>query len=311
LTATFCAPTSLVDALEAMAGGGVPLAGGTDLVVGHRQGKKPLPDALVSIERIAELHGIDAGSAGVIIGALTTHAVIHADETVRRRYTALADASAIVGSVATRGTGTLGGNVMNASPAADTIAALLCHDGVAVLASIGGTRRVALRDLFVAPGRTIASPSELLVSIELAPHATIAGSAYVRLEYRRHMEIAVVGAAASVELDAAGTLTKARVAMTALAPTVRLVPGAEQALLGTTGDSGDVEAASRAVAQNASPISDVRASATYRRAMAEVVTRRAIEAALARAKGGDVAIPASDSTFGAEAARVAGPGSRS
>ncbi len=302
MSPTFVAPSALADVLAALASGAVPLAGGTDLVVGHRQGKRLLPDALVNLDLIAELRGITrTASGGLMVGALTNHQSLVEHVDVRTLFTGLADASAIVGSAATRSTGTLGGNVMNASPAADTTAPLLCMGAVAVLQSVGGTRRVSLADLFVGPGRTSAQPGELLVAVELpAPVAAsteTSGSSYVRLEYRRHMEIAVVGAAAFVSLNANGQVVQARVAMTALAPTVRLVPDAAVALVGTDADGAAIAAAGAAVAQAASPISDVRGSADYRRAMAAVIARRAIVTAVARARGADVRIPASDSTF--------------
>lgn len=301
-SAHFSAPTSLAEVLDALASGAVPLAGGTDLVVGHRQGKRPLPDALVNLDHVADLRGIRLSKdSALIIRALTNHETIVNDERVRARYPALADASSIVGSVATRATGTIGGNVMNASPAADTIAPLLCHDAIAVLRSTAGERRIPLSELFVGPGRTTAVAGELLVGIELAASSPTTGGAYVRLEYRRQMEIAIVGAAAVVRLDAGGRVEHARVAMTALAPTIQRVPAAEDALLGTDAGDAAAQAAGEAVAAAASPISDVRGSANYRRAMAAVITRRAVTAAAKRARGGDVRIPASDSTFGGHA----------
>ncbi len=299
MSATFTAPTSLVEVLDALAAGAMPLAGGTDLVVGHRQGKRLLPDSLVNLDRVSDLRGIaerDGGS--LLLGALTNHETIVNDERVRSRYPALADASSIVGSAATRATGTIGGNVMNASPAADTIAPLLCHDAVAVLRSSSGERRVPFAELFVGPGRTTAVAGELLLGVELAMSTPTTGGSYVRLEYRRQMEIAIVGAAVVVRLDAQGLVEHARVAMTALAPTIQRVPAAEQALLGTDAGDDAARAAGDAVAAAARPISDVRGSANYRRAMAAVITRRAVAAAATRAHGGDVRIPASDSTFG-------------
>ena len=301
-SAHFSAPTSLAEVLDALAAGALPLAGGTDLVVGHRQGKRLLPDALVNLDHVADLRGIVEGDDGsLFIGALTNHETIVDDERVRAHYPALADASSIVGSAATRATGTIGGNVMNASPAADTIAPLLCHDAIAVLRSKAGERRVPLSELFIGPGRTTAMSGELLVGIALAQSSPTTGGAYVRLEYRRQMEIAIVGAAAVVRLDASGRVVHARVAMTALAPTIQRVPAAEHALLGTDAGDGAARAAAEEVAAAASPISDVRGSANYRRAMAAVITRRAVAAAATRARGGDVRIPASDSTFGGRA----------
>lgn len=311
MSAGFVAPSSLADVLAAMGAGAVPLAGGTDLVVGHRQGKRVLPDALVNLDGVTELRGVTRGPSGsLIIRALTSHDALvrHAD--VRSLFTGIADASSIVGSAATRCTGTIGGNVMNASPAADTTAPLLCLGAVAVLRSAAGERRVPLSELFTGPGRTSALTGELLVALELPSPGPSSGSSYVRLEYRRHMEIAVVGAGAYVRFGSNGQIEAAHVAMTALAPTVRLVPQAGLALVGT--DAGDfaVAAAADAVAFAATPISDVRGSADYRRAMAKVIASRAITAAIARARGVPVRIPASDSTFGAgaDAGTVSGAG---
>jgi len=300
MTRTYVAPTSVEDALAAMAAGARPVAGGTDLVVGARQGKAPLPDALLAIHRIDGLMGIDeTADGGLRLGALATHEEIVADPAIRTRFTALADASAIVGSHATRAQGTIGGNVMNASPAMDAGGPLLCLDGSVTLRSADGERSLSLAELWTGPGSTAARTDELLTAVELPAPAVGSGSCYVRLEYRRQMEIAVVGATAVVTLDG-GTVADARIAITALAPTIRRVPAAEQALLGSDGGAGAVAAAARVTAEASAPISDVRGSAEYRAAMAEVIARRAIGGALARTRGEDVPIPASLVLYGAQ-----------
>jgi CO/xanthine dehydrogenase FAD-binding subunit len=286
MTRSFAAPTSLDAALAALAAGARPVAGGTDLVVGARQGKAPLPDELLAIHRIDALRGLsETDGGGLRLGALATHQDI-------------VDASAIVGSHATRAQGTIGGNVMNASPAMDAGGPLLCFDGRVTLRSVRGERSVTLADLWTGPGATAADPDELLVSVDLPRPAAGTGSCYVRLEYRRQMEIAVVGATAVVSV-AGGMVSDARVAITALAPTIRRVPAAERALTGGDGGVDAVESAARAVAEASAPISDVRGSAEYRLAMAEVIGRRAIAGALARARGEDVPIPASPALHGA------------
>jgi CO/xanthine dehydrogenase FAD-binding subunit len=289
---SFATATSVDEALAALAAGARAVAGGTDLVVGARQGKAPLPESLVAIHRIAELAGIAEADGGLRIGALTSHAQIASHPLVVERFTALADASAIVGSHATRSHGTLGGNLMNASPAMETGGPLQCLDATVTLRSERGARSVAVSDLFAGPGATTAADDELLVSIDVPSPAPGAGSAYVRLEYRRQMEIAVVGATAVVVLDRS-TVSDARVAITALAPTIRRVPEAEAALTGADGGETAVATAARAAAAAAAPISDVRASERYRTAMAEVIARRAIGVALARARGEAVPVPAS------------------
>ena len=294
MTRSFTSATTVDDALSAMAGGARPVAGGTDLVVGARQGKAPLPEAIVAIDRIVGLHAIEASDGGLRLGALVTHRDLVMNEDVRMRYAAIADASAIVGSHATRAQGTIGGNVMNASPAMDTGAPLLCFGASAILRSPTGERSVALDELWTGPGRTSARPDELLVSLELPAPASGTGSSYVRLEYRRQMEIAVVGAAALVTFHG-DRITAARVAITALTPTIRRVPEAESALAGSDGGADAVATAAAAAAAASTPISDVRGSADYRRAMAEVIAGRAIASAVTRALGGTVSIPASQS----------------
>jgi len=298
MTRSFTSAATVDDALSAMAGGARPVAGGTDLVVGARQGKAPLPDAIVAIDRIDGLRTIDVADDRLRLGTLVTHAELTANEEIRTRFTAIADASAIVGSHATRAQGTLGGNVMNASPAMDTGGPLLCFGANAILRSGSGERSVALDELWSGPGSTTARPDELLVALEVPAPAAGTASCYVRLEYRRQMEIAVVGATAVITLDG-GRVGDARLAITALTPTIRRVPGAEAALAGSDGGTGAVEAAAAAAAAASTPISDVRGSADYRRAMAAVIAQRAITAALTRARGGNVPIPASPALYGA------------
>jgi CO/xanthine dehydrogenase FAD-binding subunit len=298
MTPSFTSAATLDDALAAVASGARPVAGGTDLVVGARQGKAPLPDAIVAIDRVEGLRALEVSGAGLRLGTLVTHGDIVANAEIRSRFTALADASAIVGSHATRAQGTIGGNVMNASPAMDTGGPLLCFGATATLRSASGERSVALDELWTGPGSTSATAEELLVGIDVPAPASGTGSCYVRLEYRKQMEIAVVGATAVVTVD--GSVTDARIAITALTPTIRRVPEAETALTGSSGDGDAVRAAAAAAAAAATPISDVRASAEYRRAMAEVVASRAITAALTRARGGSVPIPASPAVYGAK-----------
>jgi CO/xanthine dehydrogenase FAD-binding subunit len=296
--ATYTSARSIADALSALSSGARPIAGGTDLMVGARGGKAPLPESLVAIHAIDELRGISSAGGGLRMGALVTHAEIVANATVRDRLTALADASAIVGSHATRHVGTIGGNVMNASPAMETGGPLICFDALATLHSSSGERELAVAELFAGPGQTTAKADELLVAITIPEPASGTGSCYVRLEYRRQMEIAIVGATAVVTMDG-DRVSDARIAITALAPTIHRVPEAEAALVGGDGGEASVRASADAAAAASRPISDVRGSADYRRAMAAVIARRAITAALARARGEHVPIPASPALHGA------------
>jgi CO/xanthine dehydrogenase FAD-binding subunit len=297
-TGAYVAATTVEEAVRALAGGARPVAGGTDLVVGARQGKAPLPESLVAIHRVEELRGIAAtDDGGLRIGALATHEDLVVHPVVRERFTALADACAIVGSHATRAQGTVGGNLMNASPAMETGGPFVCFDATVTLASESGSRELAVADLFAGPGETTAAPGELLTAVVLPGPRDRTGSCYLRLEYRRQMEIAVVGATAVVALEG-DRVVEARIAITALAPTIHRVPEAEAALVGTDGGREAAAAAATAVAAGSAPISDVRASAEYRRAMAAVIARRAIESAVARARGQAVPIPASPALHG-------------
>ena len=239
MTATsFVTAASIDDALAALAAGARPVAGGTDLVVGARSGKAALPESIVAIHRVAELQGIEVlEDGGLRLGALARHDEIAAAEHVRARFTALADACAIVGSHATRAQGTIGGNLMNASPAMETGGPLVCFGATVTLQSGSEPREVDVEDLWTGPGETVARDDELLVAVHVPAPAPGTGSAYLRLEYRRQMEIAVVGATAALTVDG-DRVTDARIAMTALSPTIRRVPEAEAALAGSDGGAG-------------------------------------------------------------------------
>ncbi len=287
---SFTIATTVDEALVALGAGARPVAGGTDLVVGARHGKAALPADLVAIDRIDELGGVELDSAGVRVGALMSHAELMTDPVIVGSYTAVADASALVGSPSTRHVGTLGGNVMNGSPAMDTGAPLTVLGATAELRSVNGSRTVSLDELWAGPGRTTADPGELLVALHLPPAQDRCGSAYVRLEYRRAMEIAVVGAAAAVTLAADGTIASAAVALAAVAPTILSVDGVDEALVGCVpADVGPVAAA--LASEQAAPISDLRASDRYRRHCIGVMAKRAVDAAARRADGESIAVP--------------------
>lgn len=278
------------EALAAMAAGARPVAGGTDLVVGARQGKAPLPANLVAIDRIPEISTVTQTDDGISIGAAVTHAQLMTDEVITARYTALADAAALVGSPATRNVGTLGGNVMNGSPAMDTGAPLVALGATVELRSASGSRMVSPSELWTGPGATSAAPDELCVACLVPTQQPTSGSAYVRLEYRRAMEIAVVGAAAAVTLDDSGHVTKVIVALTAVAPTIIAVDGVDD-LLGRPVDDALLSAVATAAAEQSRPISDLRAGSDYRAHCVGVMASRAVSAAARRAGGEQIAVP--------------------
>jgi CO/xanthine dehydrogenase FAD-binding subunit len=296
MTERFAAPTTIEAALRLLASDDAarPIAGGTDLVVADRQGRKPLPTSIVAIDRIATLARHEVVDGALVVGALVSHDWLGTSPLVVADWTALADAAAIVGSPATRATGTVGGNLMNASPAAETTGPLVVFEATVTLVAADGTARsVPVADLATGPGRTVASQGELLTEVTVPAPEAGSGSAYIRLEYRRAMEIAVVGAAALVTLNGDGRIAAARVALTAVAPTIVRAPDAEAALVGMTADAATFRAAAEAAAAAARPIDDVRASADYRRAMLVVVVARTLVAAAARARAESIPVPAS------------------
>jgi CO/xanthine dehydrogenase FAD-binding subunit len=313
--AVYVEPRTIDEAVAALAEHGPDariVAGGTDLVVLARKRRAPLDGALIAIHRVDDLNGIEplivGGAAaafgdrpnagGLRIGAATPHAAIELHPAVIERFTALADGSALVGSPATRHVGTLGGNLANASPANETGSPLLIFDAQVELWSSSGVRNLAVKDLFVGPGQTALGAGELIVDVRLpSPDgAGPIGSAYIRLDYRMAMEIAVVGAAVMVRLDddsPKAPIANARLALTAVAPTCVEVPGITDVLRGRDpNDPAAWDDVGRRAAEAAAPIDDVRAPADYRRAMIPVVVRRAFDVALRRARGEHVWIPA-------------------
>jgi len=265
------------------------LAGGTDLVVASRSGKRALPESIVAIHRVQELRAIvSERRGGLRIGALASHADLESSEVVKRDWSALAGASALVGSPATRHLGTIGGNVCNASPAMEAGSPLLVFDARVELTSKRRKRTLTFAEFVTGPGRTAAEPGELLAAVVLPPlnRRPPVGSAYMRLEYRQAMEIAVVGAAALVAVDRRGQCNWARIALTAVAPTCMRAEAAEEMLKGKQLSADMIDEAARAAAAAARPIDDVRASAEYRREMVAVITARAIRLAAARAEEG-------------------------
>jgi CO/xanthine dehydrogenase FAD-binding subunit len=288
----YTAAHTVDEALAALAAGAHPVAGGSDLVVGARHGKAPLPGNLVAIHGVSGLGGVSVEAGALVLGALANHAEIEASADVQAGWSGLADGSALVGSPATRYVGTIGGNLMNASPAMDTGAPLLVLGAEVELRSQSGSRTVPLSELWTGPGTTSAKDGELLVQVRVPALPARSGSAYLRLEYRRAMEIAVVGAAAAVTLNGDGDVEDCRVALTAVAPTIVRSPSAEAAIAGKPVNEETLAAVAAGASADASPISDVRAGDVYRRHTVGVMARRAVETAIARARGEHVPVPA-------------------
>jgi len=283
----YVAPTTLREAVEVLGRHGERarvLAGGTDLFLRMERGGWA-PDVVVDLKGVpglADIH-FDAGR-GLALGALALHADVAAHPVVRERYPVLAQGAGWVGGPQMRNRGTVGGNLCNASPAADTASPLIALGARVRLAGPGGERVVALDDFFLGPGKTVLAPGEVLVEVLVPPPARRSGGDYQR-RTRTAMDIAVVGVAAVVALDGGATCTEARIVLASVAPTPLRARAAEAALRGKGLTPDRIAEAARAAAAESKPIDDVRASAGYRRTIVEVLTRRALNNALARARG--------------------------
>jgi carbon-monoxide dehydrogenase medium subunit len=284
----YARPATLAEALailDAQGPGARVLAGGTDLLIRLRDGSLR-PAVVVDVKRIPELApgiGLDGGT--VRIGAATTMAELAASPLVRRHFPALAEAAAVVGSVQIRNRATLGGNLANASPAADTAPALLVHGATVLAAGPAGTRRIALDAFFVRSGVTTLAPGELLAAIELPVPGSPVASAHERRTRRRGHDLAAVTLCCGV--DAAGVT---RVAYGSVGPRPLLRVDATGVLADPATAEAERAAAFAAIFADARPsATSMRAGPAYRLAMLRVLGDRALARALARLAAGEAA----------------------
>ena len=277
------APRSLDEALALLTPQAVPLAGGTDLFL-KMERRQTQADTVVDLKRIPELDRIEAADGGVRIGALALMDSLGASSLIASQYEALTRSALVVGSIQTRNRATLGGNLANASPAADTATPLMALGASAEAADATGTRQVPVDQLFLGPGRTALRDGELLTAVLVPALPARSGSAFQRC-VRTAMDIALVNCAAFVRLDGDDTVAEARIALGAVGPTPLRTASAENCLTGARLDERVVEEAGECAASDAQPIDDVRAGADYRREMVRVLTRRAIWKAFRRARG--------------------------
>jgi CO/xanthine dehydrogenase FAD-binding subunit len=284
----YAAPRTVAEAVALLAEHGDRarvLAGGTDLLVQLREGRRDL-DLVVDVKAIPELNELTFDpEQGLRIGAAVPCCRIYEHTAISRAYPGLIDAVSLVGGIQIQSRASLGGNLCNASPAADTIPPLIAHEAVCVVAGPGGTRQTPAERFCTAPGRTVLGRGEFLVSLHIPPPRPRSGAAYLRFIPRNEMDIAVVGAGVSLTLDETRSrCVAARIALAAVAPTPLFVPEASAALVdGALTDALIDRAASLAQAA-ARPISDMRGDAEYRRHLVGVLTRRALRGAVARAK---------------------------
>jgi carbon-monoxide dehydrogenase medium subunit len=286
-TFEYFAPSTLDEAITLLKehSGARPLAGGTDLVVQMKEGatKFEYPAGIINLRGISELRGFEfSDSQGLRIGAGSTMSDIVESTAVRDRYPALADGAGVVGSLQTMNMATIGGNLCNAAPSADTAPALLVYEARAVIVGPSGRREVPITEFFLGPGRTVLAPDELLAELRLPVPASGTGVAYQRHTPRKQMDIAVVGVAALLTV-AGGTISDARIALGAVAPTPVRAPGAEASLKGQTPGEEAFARAAEIAAGECSPIQDVRGSPEFRRHLVRVMTQRMLQQAAQRA----------------------------
>ena len=279
----FISPISLSEAQQAISDGAASswLAGGTDLLVGIRLGARD-PFRVVDVKRIPELTSVEVGETSVRIGAAASAFDVLHHSDVASLFPGLADALDLIGSTQIQGRCSAGGNLCNASPAADSIPALIANSAQCRVLGSDGERTLAAEDFVVGPNQNALVPGELLVELILPRPAAGTSDAYLRLTPRTEMDIAVAGAAVSITVDESGTCTAAKVAIGAVAPRALLVERAAEALVGSQLDQPDIETAVAAVRAAAAPISDKRGTAEYRTHVIGVLVKRAIAKTQAR-----------------------------
>lgn len=261
------------------------LAGGTDIIVQLREGLRDA-DVVVDVKHIPELMQLEYGAAsGLRLGAAVPCYRIYDDAKISAAYPALADSARIIGGWQIQSRASIGGNLCNSSPAADSIPSLIALGAKVLVAGPKGTREVAAEDFCTAPGRNVLQPGELVVSLVLPPPAPRSGSAYERFIPRNEMDIAVVGAASWLQLSASGDkIEAARIAVGAVAPTPKFAEAASKSLIGQAPTEAAFEKAGEFARQVASPITDMRGTAEYRTHLVGVLVKRTMQKAWERAK---------------------------
>ena len=264
------------------------LAGGTDLLVQMRDGRRR-NDFVIDVKKIPQVSAIVWDPVkGLTLGAAAPCYEIAADPNVREHYPGLTDVVEMIGGTPIQGRASVGGNLCNASPSADSIPMLIAYGGIAHIVGPGGVRHVAAEDFCTAPGKNALGPNEFLASIHLPPPAPHSGGRYLRFIPRNEMDIAVVGAGVNVVLDG-DKFASARIALAAVAPTPLFVQAAGEALAGQPVSAESIAKAAEAAKDAAQPIDDMRGTAKYRKHLCAVMTRRALDDAVKRARGEQVA----------------------
>jgi len=282
------ARATTVDEAVALLGRGGPtarvLAGGTDVIVQARERRRDI-ELFVDIKPIAETQQLHFDAAGgLTVGAALPLYRIYRDETVSRLYPAVVDSARVVGGTAIQGRASLGGNLCNSSPAADTVPAMIVLEGKVNIAGPEGRRVVPVEDFCTAPGRNVLGQGEFVVSVQFPAPAPNSGAAWERFIPRNEMDIAVVNAAVQLRFEGE-VVSWARVAIGAVAPTALLVKEAADALVGRPLSEETIKAAGAAAKAAARPIEDMRGSIKQRRHLCAVLVERMTREAAYRARG--------------------------
>jgi CO/xanthine dehydrogenase FAD-binding subunit len=280
------APTSLNAAVSLLAGADGQakiMAGGTDvLVLIHSDVIEP--ELVVDIKNIPEVTQISESGGAYTVGASVPAAVLCEHEGFCSTWPGVIEGLSLIGSTQIQGRATLAGNLCNASPAADSVPAVIAAGAIANIVGPNGNREAAVEEIVTGPGKTSLANGEIIVSLSFPAKPAHSGDCYLRLTPRTEMDIAVVGAGVNLTLDDGGTCTAARVSLGAVAPTPLLVADAAAALVGTKVDDAALDAMGKACSAACNPISDKRGTKEYRIKTAAVMARRAAEKALERAK---------------------------
>ena len=283
---SYAAPDSVEAAVALLAeagSGGRLLAGGTDVLV-LLHGEIIEPELIVDIKNIPELREIAADDGGWRVGAAVPGMELMDHEGFTADWPGVIEGVALIGSIQIKGRASMGGNLCNASPAADSVPPLIAAGAICNIVGPNGQRRTPVEDMVTGPGQTSLTVGEILVSFSFPERARHSGDCYLRLTPRTEMDIAVVGAGANLTLDGSGTCTAARVSLGAVAPLPLLVADAAAALIGSKVDHAALADMAVAVSAACDPIDDKRGTIEYRIKTAAVIARRAVKAALERAQ---------------------------
>jgi len=282
----FTSPQTLTEAVELLAANGDKarvLAGGTDLLVQLRGGRRQ-PDIVVDGKSIPELNEITLESDGSLtLGAAVPCYKVYSNAAIVKAFPGLVDSASLIGGIQIQGRASIGGNLCNAAPSADAIPILIALGATCKIVGTKGTREIAVEEFCTAPGQNVLKGDELLASMHFPAPASNSGARYLRFIPRNEMDIAVAGAGVSVVLDN-GVFKSVRIALASVAPVPLFVPAAGDALAGKPANSESVAIAAEIARDAAKPIDDMRGTVEYRRHLCEVLTRRALTTAINRAK---------------------------